>query len=104
MNPAHMKKMMQQLGIQSTDIPAMRVVIECEGKNIVVDKPSVTSIAMGGQKTFQISGESHEEAAVSQEDVALIMSQTGCTQEQALQALKDSSNDLAEAILKLKKE
>ncbi len=109
MNPAQMKKIMQQMGIKNTEVPANRVVIETETGNLVIDSPQVTMIEMGGQKTFQVVGEVHEEAPGNasdtsgkkgeSSDVEIVMEKTGCTKEKAESALKEANGDLVEAIM-----
>ncbi len=109
MNPRKMQQMMKQLGIQQVEIPATRVIIETEEKNIVIASPSVQKVNMMGQETFQITGEVHEEERssapeISEEDVKTVMEQAGVDEEEARQALEEAGGDLAEAIVKLKKE
>jgi nascent polypeptide-associated complex subunit alpha len=104
-DPKQMKRMMQQMGIKNTEIPAARVVIETdEGSNIVISSPSVVEIEMQGQKSYQISGTVSREESIKEDDVKLIMEQAGCEREKAVAALKDAKGDIAEAILKLKGE
>lgn len=103
MNPKKMQEMMKQMGISQDEISAERVIIEKEdGGKIVIDNPSVTKIKVQGQESFQISGEIIEEEAepFSEEDIKTVVEKTGCTEEQAKNALNET-NDLAEAILRL---
>lgn len=104
MNPKQMEKMMKQMGINSREVTATRVIIETEGEKIIVSEPSVTEITMQGQKSFQISGNVSVEALVKEEDVAMVIAQAGCTREQALEALGKSNGDIAQAIMSLKGE
>lgn len=110
MNPGQMKKLMQQMGIKNTEVPATRVVIESENGNLVVENPQVTMIEMGGQKSLQVIGEIREEkagegasvpkeSAKTQSDVEIIMEKSGCEQEQAEKALKEANGDIVEAIM-----
>ncbi len=106
MNPAQMKKIMQQMGIKNTDVPAKRVIVEKEdGTALIVENPSVMLVEMGGQKTLQVSGEIHEgQVSGSSEkeekgDVDIIMEKTGCTKEKAERALKEANGDIVEAIM-----
>jgi len=57
---------------------------------------------MGGKETFQISGDIIE-SSINDEDIKTVSEQAGVSEEEAKKALKESSGDLAEAILKLKK-
>ncbi len=64
MDPRRIKAMMRQLGIKSEDIDAKRVVFELEGgKRLIVEKPQVSAVDMGGQKTYTVMGEAREESA-----------------------------------------
>ncbi|VVC00379.1 Nascent polypeptide-associated complex protein [uncultured archaeon] len=106
MDPRQMKAMMKQLGIKSEDIPAKRVVIEAEGRKIIIDSPQVTAINMGGRKTYTIMGEEREEASVPEipeADILMVAEQAGVSRENASAALGETKGDIAEAIEKLKK-
>ncbi|MEA3329432.1 MAG: nascent polypeptide-associated complex protein [Nanoarchaeota archaeon] len=103
-NPAQMKAAMKQMGIKQEEVDALRVVIECEDKKIIVENPSVIKINMQGNESFQISGEvSSEEVeeGISEEDIELVAEKTGKTREEAKEALEKSSGDLTEAIMEL---
>ena len=105
LNPKMMEKAMKQLGIKSEEIMATEVVIKTAEKEIIITNPQVTRINMGGQESFQITGELSERSAskFSEEDVKMVMDQTGVTKEQAEKALEETG-DIAEAILRLKGE
>jgi len=100
-----MEKMMKQMGIQSEAIDAEEVIIKGKGKDIIITSPQVTKIKMQGQETFQVVGEISEKSTekFSEEDVKMITEQTGASEEDAKAALEETG-DIAEAILKLKKE
>jgi len=102
MDPKQMQKMMKQMGINTVEIDAKRVVIETDSENIVITEPSVTQIEMQGQKSYQISGKVSTEQAIKEDDVKMIMEQAGVSREDALAALKEANGDIAEAIMKLK--
>ncbi|MBI4360365.1 hypothetical protein HY572_01180 [Candidatus Micrarchaeota archaeon] len=106
MNPKQLQAMMKQLGIKNEEIEAERVIVEkSDGSKLVVEPAQVMLIDMKGQKSLQVSGEFQEEkGSQTQTDADLVMQETGCTKEEAENALKESGGDLAEAILKLKKE
>jgi nascent polypeptide-associated complex subunit alpha len=100
-NPKKMQAMMKQLGIKQEEIEALRVIIEREDGNIIIENPSVTKVNMQGQDTWQIMGEaSEEEAGVNEDDIKLVMEKTGKSEEEARKALEET-NDIAEAIVKL---
>ena len=107
-NPRQMQQMMRKMGIQQQEIDATEVIIKTPDKEIVITEPSVSKVNMMGQETFQISGNISErdissEIEITEEDIETVAEQTGCTREEAEEALKDSKGNLAEAILKLKK-
>ena len=101
-NPKQMQAMMKQMGINQTEIPSSRVIIEKEdGGKIVINNPSVLKVKMQGQESFQISGDiSENEEKFSEEDVKVVMEKTNCSREEALNTL-EKTGDLAEAILEL---
>ena len=109
MNPRKMQQMMRKMGMQQQEIPATEVIIKTDDKEIVITEPSVSKVNMMGQETFQISGEIHEretssEPEISEDDVKTVVEQANCSEDEAKQALEETSGDIAEAILKLKKE
>ena len=108
MNPRKMQQMMRKMGIQQVEIPATEVIIRTEDKEIVITNPQVSKVNMMGQQTYQIAGEEHErslstEPEISEDDIKTVMEQTSCSAVEAKKALEET-NDLAEAILKLKKD
>jgi nascent polypeptide-associated complex subunit alpha len=102
-NPAQMKGMMKKMGISQIELPVKRVIFEMEGSNIVVENPSVMQIKMQGQESFQVTGDVSEEAAemFSDEDVAMVVGQTGKSEDEVRAALEKSEGDIAEAIVGL---
>ena len=103
MDPKKMAAVMKQMGIKQEEVESERVVIEREGRNIVIENPHVMKVIMQGQETWQISGEAREvvEERISEEDVKLVAEKTGKTGEEARNALEESDGDIAESILKL---
>ena len=100
-NPKKMQAMMKQLGINSEEIDALRVIIEKADGKTIIENPSIQKIKMQGQESWQITGEAREEAeGISEEDISLIMEKTGKTEEEAKKALEETG-DIAEAIVKL---
>jgi nascent polypeptide-associated complex subunit alpha len=101
-DPKKMQAVMRQMGMSQKDIDASRVIIEkTDNTKIIFDNPSVTKITMQGQETFQITGDSREEAAgVSEEDIQTIIEKTGCSEKKARETL-ERTGDLAEAIMEL---
>lgn len=104
-DPRQMKRMMQQMGIKTEEVPAKRVIIEKEDEKIILEDPSVTSIEQGGEKSYQISGgEVKIVPNIPEDDIKLVAEQSGSSDLDAAKALEESNGDVAEAILKLKKD
>ena len=103
MDAKKMQAAMKQMGISQEEINSNRVVIECEGENIVIENPSVTKVKMQGQETWQISGEETVEVAskFSEEDVKLVMEKSGKSEDVARETLEKAGGDLTEAIMEL---
>jgi len=108
MNPRMMKQAMKRMGIQQVEIDATQVIIKTAEKNIIITNPEVSKINMGGNETFQIGGEIHEEALstkpdINEDDIKTVMEQAQCSKEEAKSAIDESDGDLAQAILKFQK-
>jgi nascent polypeptide-associated complex subunit alpha len=102
LNPKKMQAVMKQMGISQQEIDANRVIIETDDMNIIINNPSVVKINMQGQENFQISGdisEEEKEKDSTEQDIKTIIEKTGCSEEQAKNALEESKGDLTEAIL-----
>jgi nascent polypeptide-associated complex subunit alpha len=117
-NPRQVKQAMRKLGIETEDLEDVQdVVIRTKSKQYVITDASVTIMTAQGQKTYQITGEteilplSQAPAAakveipastqVPEEDIKLVMSQTGASREKAIDALRATDGQPAEAIIKL---
>ena len=105
MDARQMEKMMKNMGIQTTEIIAEEVIIKTKDKKLISLNPKISKIKMGGNEVMQITGDFKEAPLdkFSDEDVQIIVEQTGCTAAQAKRAL-DETGDIADAILKIKKE
>jgi len=107
MNPRQLQSAMKKMGIQQVEIPATEVIIKTVDKDIYVLNPSVLKVNMMGQETLQISGQLREQKRVaaaqdiSEEDIKTVMEQAKVSKEKALNTLKETDGDLAEAIMKL---
>lgn len=109
LNSRAVQQMMKRMGIQQQPLDCKQVIFVLEGKKLIINDPSVVIVNMMGQKTYQVTGEAVEELEettpeISQEDIELVMNQTNCSEEEAKKAILESKGDLAQAILKLKKE
>lgn len=105
LNPKQMRQAMKQMGLKQDDLPASEVIIKLPDRDIVVKNPSVQRIVMQGQVSFQVSGDVVEESSVvpdiSDDDVDMVVAQTGCSREEARAAIEICEGDLAQAILEL---
>ncbi|MEM3431149.1 MAG: nascent polypeptide-associated complex protein [Candidatus Micrarchaeia archaeon] len=103
-DPRQLQKMMKQMGIDTEEISANRVIIEQDDKKIILNDPKIIKVNAKGDISFQISAEEiKEEMMISNEDIELVSKQAGVDKETARKALEESSGDVAEAIMKLKK-
>lgn len=115
-NPRQMQKAMKQMGIKQDTVPdVLEVVIRTKTKEICIKGADVTCIEMNGQRSYQIAGpeivreagssdggEASEPAvSFSSTDIELVMSQTNCDREKAIEALTAADGQPAEAILKI---
>ncbi|MFO8016373.1 MAG: nascent polypeptide-associated complex protein [Candidatus Woesearchaeota archaeon] len=108
-NPRMMKQAMKKMGMKQEEIEATEVIIKTPENEIVITEPQVSKVNMMGQDTYQVVGQANvrekgSEDSLSEEDVKTVAEQAGSSTEDAEKALKDSSGDIAEAIMKLKGE
>ncbi|NCN65556.1 MAG: nascent polypeptide-associated complex protein [Candidatus Altiarchaeum hamiconexum] len=120
-NPKQMKAMLQRMGIKMEEIEASEVIIKrTGGKNLRITNPEVSKVMMQGNVLFNVSGkveeivgqkeirevvkqEGEEKVEITDDDINLVMAQTGCNYETAKNVLEENEGDIAGAILKLKK-
>jgi nascent polypeptide-associated complex subunit alpha len=127
MNPRKMKQMMNQMGIDLTEIDAEEVIIRTEDEELVFHDADVQEMDAQGQKTYQIVGEPDtrprgeggteteevEEAGgepeiestpeFSDEDVEIVARRAEVSPEKAREALEETG-DLAAAVQQLETE
>jgi alpha-NAC-related protein len=102
LDPKKMEKMLKKLGIETEPIYATEVLIKTPSGEIRITNPRVIKTTMKGQVIFQISGSVEE--AVSEEDIKLVMEQSGCRDRSLVEkTLKETQGDVVEAIMRLKK-
>lgn len=109
MNPRQMKQAMKKMGIRNEELSdVVEVIIRTRTEELVIKDASVNIMEVQGAKTYQIAGEaesrplgSSSDAAISfpEEDVELVIAQTGCDRETAIAALEESEGQPAEAII-----
>ena len=106
-NPKQMKQMMKKLGMQVEQIEDVReIVITTPKGRYIFDQAEVSAMTMQGVTTYQVVGQPRFEEAVPEippEDISLVASQTGATEDAAKSALADTKGDIAEAIMRLSK-
>jgi nascent polypeptide-associated complex subunit alpha len=110
MNPKQLKQMqraMKQMGMDTKDVKGVtEVVLKFKNKEVVIKSPKVNLMDFMGQQTYQITGKVEEkkiesELIIPDDDIDLVSTQTGVTKDKALETLKETQGDLAEAILRL---
>ncbi len=102
MDPKKMQQLMKKLNINVQQIPAEEVIIKCKDKDIVIKKPEVMLADMMGRDVYQITGDVTEASAVSEEDIQMVMEQTGKDRKTVTEKLEELDHDLARAIMELK--
>jgi nascent polypeptide-associated complex subunit alpha len=102
-----MERVMKQMGIKTRELEGVQeVVIRLTDKEIVIQNAQVVLTEMAGQRSYQVSGQEFERATefqFSEDDIRLVIEQAGVDREAAVQALKETEGNIAEAILRLKK-
>ena len=115
-NPRQMKQAMRKMGISTEELTDVQeIIILTKTKEYVFKEAEVTIMTVQGQKTFQVVGEPEvrprsaviskpgapatAETGLPEEDISLVMEQTGATREKAVAALKATEGQPAEAIL-----
>jgi len=128
MNPRKMKQMMEQMGIDVTELDVEEVVITTADEELVFSDAQVTRMDAQGQQTYQVVGdpESREKGAgsaaaavegdsedaesddagsggdtIPEEDVQLVAERAGVNTDAARDALEANNGDLAAAIADL---
>lgn len=110
MNPKQLKQMerqMKKMGMKMEDLKGVKeVIIRFEDKELYIANPEVNLMDVMGQETYQVTGKAVElelevELTIPDEDIEMVASQAGVSNDKAEEALIESKGDLAEAILKL---
>jgi nascent polypeptide-associated complex subunit alpha len=124
MNPRKMKQMMKQMGIDVTELDAEEVVIRTADEDLVFSDVQVTRMDAQGQETYQVVGEpehrepgggdgadadaedvvdaeTDESGALPDDDVELVATRAGVSEDAAREALAAEDGDLAAAIARL---
>lgn len=103
-DPGKMSKMMKQLGMETEELDASKVIIQLDGKELVIKDPKVVEIDMKGQKSYQVMGEpeKRDKKTFTDADVDMVTKEAHVSEKQAVEALKKHEGDIAEAIMELK--
>ncbi len=124
MSPKQMKAAMRRQGIDMEPLDGVeKVIVLTRDREIVFDRPDVTAIKAQGVTTYQVVGDPKERsrsagtaateasgedlaeaiasAKYSEDDVELVMGQTGASEEAVRAALEACDGEVAEAIIKL---
>jgi len=124
-DPRRMKSMMRKMGIEQEEVEGVeQVVIVTHDREIVFTAPEVVAVTAQGQTTYQVSGRGVERprgaggapagAATagagappararkySEDDVQLVMQQTGAPEAKVRAALDATDGEVAEAMIRL---
>ncbi len=131
MNPRKMKQMMNQMGIDLTELDAEEVIIRTPDEELVFHDADVQRMDAQGQQTYQIVGEpdtrprgegtdadadadadaegaddAADDAAtagaeIPDDDVEIVAARTGVSEDDARAALEETDGDLAAAVERL---
>ena len=123
MNPRKMKQMMNQMGIDLTEIDAEEVIIRTPDEELMFHDAEVQKMDAQGQATYQIvgepdtrprgepepaveAGEADDEdtdgsEAIPESDIEIVAGRTGASSEEAREALEATDGDLAAAVERL---
>ncbi len=119
-NPREIKKLLKRMGLGNIDIDEVGNVSSVDiklsdGTIITVRNPQVSVIKMPNKVLiYQIQAveghvekrrETHETSVpeISDEDIALVVEQTGVSREEAVEALKASGGDIVQAVMAILK-
>ncbi|HHE75618.1 MAG TPA: ubiquitin [Aciduliprofundum boonei] len=107
-NPREMRRLMRQL--KAKEIDAYEIIIKTAEGDYIIEEPQVMAMEIQGQKMLQVIGEmkkievekqKEEKPLYTEEDVQLVMQQTGCSEEEAKKALEEANGEPAEAIISI---
>ena len=101
MSPRMLKQLKKQLKSEEME-EVDEVIIKTPSKDLIFKNPTVTTMNMMGQSTYQIIGEPQVvEKGIPQEDVLLVAQQANVSNAEARKALEECDGEPAEAIIKL---
>ncbi|MBI2075712.1 MAG: nascent polypeptide-associated complex protein [Candidatus Aenigmarchaeota archaeon] len=103
MDPKKIQQMMKKLNLNVQQVEAEEVIIKTKSKTIIISGPEVMIANMMGKDVYQISGEVSEAELIDEKDVQMVMEKTGKDRDAVVKKLEELNNDLARAIIELKK-
>src|SRR5271170_7580495 len=108
-DPRQLKRIMDSMGIKSSEVDALRVVIEGKERDIIIENPQVTQIDAQGNRSFQVQGTIKEvdkvKIEIGDDDIKMVMEKAGITDpDKARVALEEANGDIAGALINLKDE
>jgi len=117
---------MKKMGIKTEEINALEVIIKTSNKEIIIKDPEILKTIIQNNIIFQISGrieekeviaeekkqhapetrveskeDKEETVSINEDDIRMVMAQTGRSSEESKKALIESNGNIAEAIIKL---
>ncbi|MEM0367813.1 MAG: nascent polypeptide-associated complex protein [Candidatus Nitrosocaldus sp.] len=102
-----MRRMLDRMGLNMNELNNVQeVIIRTADKEIIIKEPVVAELKAQDSTIYQVIASDVEERAVerkgfSDDDIMLVMQQTGVSREIAIKALEDADGDIAKAILSL---
>ena len=108
-NPRDLQKMMKKMKMQELQ-GVEEVIIRFADYELAIPNAEVTKMLMGGE-VYQISGNAKRrdrtdveiiEVEISDDDINLVATQAGVSEQEAEDALLESEGDIAKAIMYLK--
>lgn len=103
MDQKKVQEMMKKLNMNIRELEAEEVIIKTKDKNIIISRPDVMITDMMGKEVYQISGEVSESETISDKDIEMVMERTGKDRDIVVKKLEELNNDLARAIMELKR-
>ncbi|MEZ0346562.1 MAG: nascent polypeptide-associated complex protein [Infirmifilum sp.] len=110
LSPREQRRILERMGLSLKDLSDVEeVVLKMRDKVILIKNPVVQVLEVkGGGRIYQISGAEEESpisspitppSEIAEEDIDLVVAQTGASRDEARKALEESGGDIAKAIL-----
>jgi len=117
-SPRELEKILKRMGIKVEEVDVAYVELKLKnGETIRINSPTVALMRMPNkvlvyqiqaaegsvQKVAPVAAPATSEYQPSEEDIALLIEQTGASREEAIKALVETKGDLVQAAMKLLK-